>query len=208
MSALNLQNVNKIIAVYGGIGSGKSVVCRILRILGFPVYDCDAEARMIMDADAEIKCAIKDTICAEAVAADGTINRKKLSETVFGNAEALERLNRLVHGKVVNDILLKSAQHPVLFVETALLYQSGINKICHSVWEIVAPQEIRIERVMRRNNMAYDDVMARIVAQDSFVPEKLHSNCRMILNDGCESVLAQLINNESEIIGIHPRSEL
>lgn len=82
----------KITAITGGIGSGKSVVSEMLRTMGYPVYDCDSRAKVIMDGDEEIKQAIATQICGDAIDADGNIDRKRLGAVVFADAILLEPL--------------------------------------------------------------------------------------------------------------------
>lgn len=132
----------KLIAICGGIGSGKSVVCRIVAAMGHEVYDCDSRAKEIMDCSAEIKNAIACRVHREAIAPDGSIDRRRLGEIVFSDAEALARLNSIVHAAVREDLALWAARRPgkLLFVETAILYQSGLDAMVDEVWDVEAPQ--------------------------------------------------------------------
>ena len=92
----------EIIGVTGGIGSGKSVVCRFLRILGYSVYDSDERAKMLMDSSASIKSALVAEFGAD-VCIDGVWDRRRLAEIVFADAMALNRLNAIVHPAVKSD---------------------------------------------------------------------------------------------------------
>ncbi len=116
--------MKRIIAITGGIGSGKSVVSHTLRCLGYPVYDCDSEARILMDNDSDIRQRISAEISAEAINADGTINRQKLSAIIFSDTGKLRQLNSIVHGAVRNLFVQwsLSSNEQTLFVETAILY--------------------------------------------------------------------------------------
>ena len=117
-----------LIAVTGGIGAGKSVVCRVLRAMGYPVFDCDSEAKALMDADCDIKRRIAIEIDESAVCG-GSIDRRRLAEIVFADAEKLEILNSIVHGAVRQRIAewAQTLAGRLLFVETAILFQSGLN---------------------------------------------------------------------------------
>lgn len=182
----------RLIAITGGIGAGKSVVARMLRAIGYDVYDCDSRAKQLMDADAGIKQAVADRICRDAIRPDGSIDRKRLADVVFNDSGKLDCLNRIVHKAVRDDILLWAANKPVAFVETAILYQSGIDRMVDEVWEVTAPKEIRILRAMARNGSQRSDVEARINAQENFKSVYVHPNVRLLINDGDLPILPRL----------------
>lgn len=201
------MTTNHIVAVAGGIGCGKSVVCRMLSCMGYHVYDCDSRARKIMEESAEIKRVIADQICGEAITSDGHIRRDKLAEVVFDNPHALEILNKCVHAAVREDVMHESRLRELMFVETAILYQSEMDRMVDSVWEVVAPTYLRVERVKKRNNMTEEQIMSRIRAQELPSSLELHPRTFLINNDDDEAVLPQLlrlINDELKIIGIQP----
>lgn len=183
-------------AVTGGIGAGKSVVSRALRLMGYEVFDCDSEAKLIMDSDDEIKRRLCSEISPNAVLPDSSIDRKHISSIVFSNPAKLEALNAIVHEAVRRRIIgWQSEPHKAdrLFVETAILYQSGLDAMVDDVWEVIAPDEIRIIRVMERNGCDRQNVIDRIKSQ-TFVPERLHPNIHPIVNDNFTPLLPQLIN--------------
>lgn len=182
-----------IVAVTGGIGSGKSVVCRILDKMGYPVYDCDSHAKIIMDNDEGIKQAVKSQICDDAVDAFGNLNRRAISSVVFSDADKLTALNTIVHAAVKNDFMQWTRlQHlPLVFVETAILYQSGMDTLVHQVWEVTSPERLRIERVCSRNALSPQEVKARIDSQIMAV-DNPHPDTRVIINDNHHSLLLQI----------------
>lgn len=163
----------------------------MLCAMGYPVYDCDTEAKRIMDRSDVIKQGIAREICAEAISEVG-IDRRKLSETVFGSPELLNKLNALVHSAVRDDLAQWSAYKPLAFVETAILYQSGLHRMVDEVWNVTAPEEVRISRVMKRNSLDRASIERRISAQDSFVIEEPHEHVREIVNDDVEALLPQI----------------
>lgn len=182
----------KVIAVTGGIGAGKSVICSILTILGYRVYDCDSNARRIMDNDALIKRRLLEEITPAAVDCSGRIDRSSIAEEVFNNPKKLECLNAIVHGAVREDIIRWiHDSDDVSFIETAILYQSGIDRIVDEVWEVTAPEETRISRVCRRNNLSPEQVKSRIHSQNitGITP---HKCTRLIVNDNNHSLLLQI----------------
>ncbi|MDE6702658.1 MAG: dephospho-CoA kinase [Muribaculaceae bacterium] len=187
----------KLTAITGGIGAGKSVVSKILRTMGYPVFDCDSEAKHLMDSSLDIKAALIEKISPEAVDGQGNINRSHIAQIVFSDSKKLELLNTIVHTAVRNEIERwrknNSDNKAQLFVETAILYQSQLDKAVDDVWEVVAPDEVRILRVMDRNHCSRQDVISRIEAQ-SFVPDIPHSSIKTITNDDFTPVLPQILN--------------
>lgn len=160
--------------------------------MGYPVYDCDSRARIIMDNDDDIKQSICREICPDAVTTSGQLDRKAIADVVFADPERLETLNRLVHGAVLDDIRRWYADNdaPRLFVETALLYETRLDLVAGAVWCVDAPLDVRIRRVMARNNLDENHVRARILSQHNFIPD----GALIINNDGIHPVLPAIIN--------------
>ncbi len=184
-----------IIGISGGIGSGKSVVSRILRIWGYPVYDCDSEAKALMEADAVIKQRLAEELDTDIVAAGG-IDRVRLAEIVFADEAKLSILNSIVHAGVRRHFAQWSLRqrHNVIFVETAILHSSGMVEDVDAEWHVTAPVDIRVARVMRRNNVTEHQVRSRIAAQHA--DEKPLSQpvpLTLITNDGQMALLPQLL---------------
>ena len=182
-----------IIGITGGIGAGKSIVSKILRTKGYPVYDCDSEAKRIMDASDSIKERLNTLIHPEIVV-NGIINRKLLAEIVFNDVTMLNTLNSIVHKAVAEDIraISSSGIYPTLFVETAILYQSNLDMLVDGVWEVTAPVEIKIQRVINRNSCSRDDVLARIKSQEQQECNRRHKSTFYIINDDVHAVLPQV----------------
>lgn len=159
----------KLIALSGGIGAGKSVVAEILRVKGFPVYDCDAEARRIMDSNPNIHSLLCDRIHPDCVV-KGKINRNLISKIVFNNESALKTLNSIVHSAVLNHLQQWCASHltsgeTLMFVESAILHASNLINVVDEEWRVTAPQDVRIERVGKRSGLTPQQVLSRIAAQ-------------------------------------------
>ncbi len=183
----------KKIAITGGIGSGKSVVCQIISTMGYECFDCDKEAKRIMDSSENIKQSLIQEIHPQAVVA-GIINRKVIAETVFSDNEKLQALNKIVHSAVRDEISCRfeHSNSEKFFVETAILYESGIDKMVDEIWLVDANLETRIKRVMKRNNMKREDVIARIKSQNTCQTET-HPNTYTIHNDDSDALLSQII---------------
>ncbi len=185
----------RLIAITGGIGSGKSVISDILRAMGHKVYDCDTRAKALMDTDESIKDDLINLISIDAVRSDRTIDRKLLSEIVFNNPDALSRLNSIVHKAVRADLRRwrDTSSDKTVWVETAILYASRLDREVDEVWEVTAPTELRVQRVMKRNSMSREQVLARISSQ-STTAAQLHPLTKTIVNDGVEPVLPQILS--------------
>lgn len=185
-----------LIAITGGIGAGKSVVCSFLRAIGFDVFDCDSQAKVIMDQDDKIKCALADRIDSEVIK-DGKIDRALLSQIVFADKIKLEILNSIVHGAVRDRILQwrdRDSLRPI-FVETAILFQSGLNELVDEEWRVSAPEHVRISRVMNRNNISAQQVTDRIKAQVYIPAPNAHKpKMHTIANDDEHPVIPQIIS--------------
>ena len=187
------RQTKTVVAVTGGIGSGKSVVCRILRMLGYDVFDCDSEAKALMDAD----CAIHERLNKEIdcdIVRDGIIDRSRLAGIVFADSGKLAILNSIVHGAVRRRIeqWKSSCSSSPVFVETAILFQSGLNEVVDAELRVTAPEDIRIGRVMARNSISRQAVEARIESQrHTPLPGAVIPPLFTICNDGVAPVLPQ-----------------
>lgn len=186
----------KVIALTGGIGSGKSVVSAILRVMGYDVYDCDSRAKKLMDSSTEIKHKLVDAFGNSSVDDRGVINRIYVGSIVFNNPGALSILNGIVHPEVRKNLsewinTRKEAGHYCVFVETAILKESNLKDMIDEEWSVYAPVELRVRRVMKRNNLSETDVLARIKSQSSTDEVNEFS----IINDDANAILPQVERN-------------
>lgn len=188
-----------IIALTGGIGSGKSIVSAMLRTMGYPVYDCDSKAKLVMDNSEDIKRELMHVFGRDAISVGGVINRQYLGNIVFNDATKLEQLNSIVHPAVRCDLQQWIGYNNVdrLFVETAILRSSGLGDIVDREWNVQAPLELRVNRVMKRNGMSREAVLARIQAQAHEM--QTGQDTTVIINDGTLAVLPQILDALSKI---------
>ena len=154
------------IGVTGGIGSGKTSVCRVFNVLGIPVFSSDAVARRIMDSDDEIIEKVK-TIAGKDVYFSGTLDRAKLAGIIFNNASLLEEINKIVHPVVFEqfNIWVNSVSAPYSIMEAAILIESGASKLVDKIATIATPEEERLSRVTLRSRLSRHQVMERMKNQ-------------------------------------------
>lgn len=182
--------MRRIVALTGGIGSGKSVVAKMLSVMGVPVYDCDRHAKRIMDNDQSIKAALMAEVTPEAVDSFGVVCRAAIARVVFADAERLAALNRIVHGAVRADLRRWLESHgnaPVVAFETAILRQGALSQMATEVWTVTAPEDVRLQRLTALRGMKPEDARARMVAQSPYPnPDAT------ILNDNMTPLLPQI----------------
>lgn len=187
----------KLIAITGGIGSGKSVVARLVQVMGHEVYDCDSRAKALMTENEEVRHLLIEVFGKETYHNDGTLNRQHLSEVAFGDDKALARLNGIVHPATARDMQQWAQRQAdngarVAFVETALLRTAGLERLVDEVWHVTAPASVRIPRVMARSGLTEQQVRERIAAQS--VEDALATGEHPIINDDVTAVLPQVLN--------------
>ena len=174
------------VGITGGIGSGKSTVCRLFARLGVAVYDSDAGAKRLMTEDAELRRRITDRFGAEAYA-DGTLNRTYLAGRVFSEAQALA---------VRADFAAWAEQQEgdYVILESALLFDAGFDACVDRTVAVLAPEALRIERTCRRDGRTPGEVRLRIAAQtdDDTLSAKADYTLVNILESDLEPAVAEL----------------
>ena len=186
------------LGVTGGIGSGKSTVCRIFESLGYQVYYADDRAKKLMVSNQTIVSGVKALFGEEAYQADGSLNRPHIGAIAFSNQEKLSALNALVHPETAKDYLLWAKEvaenNPRSFVlkEAAILYESGAYRYSDAVLTVYAPKQIRLARVMQRDGADETSIKARMAKQ---WPEqrKMALSDFLILNDGGHHLIPQVL---------------
>ena len=182
-----------VIGITGGIGSGKSFLSRELAKRGYTVYDCDREAKRIVAQDPVVQRKIMDLLGEESFV-NGIYNTAYVAQKVFGNKVLLAQLNAIIHPAVKADIIRHSPlsgsaaspliNPPFLFLESAILFESGFDTLCDRIIVVDAPEEIRIARVIARDYHSdaspanIEKVRARIRTQ------RHHEGDLTIINDG------------------------
>jgi len=184
-----------LIGLTGGIGSGKTTVASIFNTLGIPVYDSDFRAKHLMNSEADIKEQIITLFGKEAYTPANELNRHYIASRVFSDQTQLEQLNAIVHPAVYKDLLAWSKEHnqvssPYLIQESAILFEENLTRRLNAIILVVAPEELRIERTMSRDNVTRDEVLKRIKLQwpDE---KKIPASDYVIYNDGERPLIDQ-----------------
>lgn len=154
------------IAVTGGIGSGKSAVCKIIEEQGYTVFSCDkiySELLLSPEFSQRIGAEFEGVLNV-----DKSLNRKLLSEKVFGNDDALKRLNSITHPAIMEAAIKKMEKHKVSFLEVPLLFESGFEKLFDNVIVVLRGKEQRINSVMERDNISREKVILRLNSQFNY----------------------------------------
>ncbi len=184
------------IGITGGIGSGKTTVCRVFEVLGIPVFYADNAAKSLMHTDALLREDIINGFGDESYFENGELNRKHISSIVFKDNEQLEKLNALVHPAVFRafDIWAGEQKHaPYVLKEAALLFESESYKMCDQSILVKSPENLRIERIIQRDNTTADEVRLRMDRQFSDEKkEKLADH--VIINDEKMLLIPQILN--------------
>lgn len=193
----------RIIGITGGIGSGKTTVAKLFSLLGIPVYSADDAAKEIMRKDPLLVQQIKDTFGAEAYSEDGSLNRKYIANIVFNDKEQLEKLNSLVHPATIRDSeeWAKRQNTPYVIKEAALMFETESFHHVDRVIMVYAPQALRIHRVMQRDGVGRDDVLARMHKQmDEKIKLKLADH--VVYNDEQQMVIPQVLALHKQFLAL------
>ena len=181
------------IGITGGIGSGKSVVSHLLRLMGVPVYDCDSEAKRLMHESPTVRKALIEEIGEKVYDANGNLNRTYMAAYMFGNPEHVARVNAIVHPAVRADFKEWSqhSKHSVVAVESAILYEAHMENDVDSVWLVHAPEALRLQRATQRDKADEEAIKRRMQSQMS-EQELLQRADRIVYNDGSRALIGQL----------------
>ncbi len=189
------------VGITGGIGSGKSTVCKIFETLGIPVFYADDEAKKIVNEDEELKKNIQ-SVFGKEIYTNGILNRAALAQIVFNDKAKLEKLNSLIHPatkKKYDDWKKRHSSHPYSLHEAAILFEAGVAKRMDKVITVSAPEQLRIERIIKRDGVTHDDVVARM--KNQWTEEKRNSKSDFIIyNDETQLVILQVLMVHNEIL--------
>lgn len=182
------------VAITGGIGSGKSYVCRLLEKRGFYIYDCDKAAKRIMASSVEIQSRLKSVVGAEVVS-DGVINKAMLAAFLLKNDDNANKINNIVHPAVADDFIRSGC----VWMECALLFSSGFDRLVDKVICVTAPLNVRVDRIMHRDGITQEKALEWIGKQMS-QSEVVALSDYEIVNDGTEGLEQQI---DTILVSLH-----
>ena len=192
----------KTIGLTGGIGSGKSTVAKVFsELFDIPAYNADTRAKELMQSNISLKRELITLLGNEAYLSDSSLNRQFIANKIFNNNTLLEKVNNLVHKQVgidFNDWVQKQTT-PYIIHEAAILIESGFHTEMDYVITVSAPEQIRIERVQKRDNLSSEQILQRINKQitDS---EREQASQFVIVNDGSTSIIDQVRSIHKKIM--------
>jgi dephospho-CoA kinase len=197
------------VGITGGMGSGKSTVGAIFGVLGIPVYRADDAAKLLMGTDSEVIAAVTG-LFGENAYINGSLNRRLLSETVFGDPAKLAALNAIIHPVTIRDAQhwMEQQQGPYAVKEAAILFESGAQQLLDFVIGVYAPPVLRVQRSMQRDGLTREAVLQRMDRQlDESLKMKLCD--AVIVNDELQALLPQVLRLHQQLTemaghAVHP----
>ena len=194
-----------LIGITGGIGSGKSIICRVLSILGYPVFDADAQAKIILE-NHEIQVKVITLLGDKAYLENGKPNREFIASVVFNDNEKLKSLNGIIHPAVqkqFHEWVRDNQNAQLVFKEAAIMFESGSHKEMDKIIVVSSPIELRVQRTMERDGKSRDEVLT-IISKQLPAEEVIQRSDYVIINDNHTPVIPQVqaILNELH----HPNS--
>ena len=191
------------VGLTGGIGSGKTTVCKVFETLGIPVYDADTQAKWLMNTDPELKTALQGCFGNGIYHDDGTLDRRKLAEIIFNDPTSLEMVNSRVHPAVARDFeyWCTMQSSPYVLEEAAIIFESNIAHRFAKLILVTAPDDIRIERVCTRDRIAPETARKRMANQ---WPEekKIALADYVIYNDHIRLITPQIMEIHRQLLKI------
>ena len=182
------------LGITGGIGSGKSVVCRLLQLMDVPVYSSDDETKRLMVSDEVIRSGLTSLLGPEVYQA-GALNKPLVAAYLFASAQHAATINALVHPRVKEDFLRWVHTHaacPVVAIESAILVEAGFTDVVDQVVSVEAPLETRIRRAMLRDEASREQITQRIQRQMADEERRTQAH-RIIQNDDYTPLIPQVL---------------
>jgi len=194
-----------LVGITGGIGSGKSTVCRIFHQLGMPIYYADDRGKYLLNNNDLLRNQVVEAFGAEAYLPDGILNRAYLADKVFSNETELSKLNGMVHPALANDFEKWVNEHqsfPVLIKEAALLIENESYKLLDELITVMAPEPVRMERILLRDIQRDKNQVQSII--NSQIGDELRKNVSnyIIDNSGNKLLIPQVLAIHRKLLAL------
>ncbi len=189
-----MKQSNRLIGVTGNIGSGKSTVCKIISSFGYPVISADDITGYAYNI---AKDQLKTSFGEEIFLPNGDISKFALGEIVFKDKSKLAQLNTILHPLILDAMFTRALEiSGTVFLEIPLLFECGLVDRFKEIWFVSADTDIKIQRVMSRNNLSYDDAIARLNSQNQNEELKRNQSHIIFLNNGSLDELKSAVAKE------------
>lgn len=193
------------VGITGGIGAGKSVVTKLFKLLGVPVYDSDSRAKWVMRHNEALKAELIEAYGTQAYTETGELDRAYIASIVFNNPEQLQQLNKLVHPHVRQDFSEWQKQHadkPYILKEAALMYESEAWQQMDRIITVFAPLDVRIKRLVIRDTHRTEADIRAIISKQLSEEEKIARADYLIMNDDQKMVIPQVLALHQELLSL------
>lgn len=191
------------IGITGGIGSGKSMICRVFQNLGIPIYDADSRAKWIVNHHPDLREELMAEFGPATYDAHGNYNRAYIAQQVFNDGNRVKVLNQLIHPRVGQDFLDWTKQHgeaPYLLKEAALMFESGSHLALQKVITVFAPESVRIKRILARDPFRSQDQIKAIFGKQLAEEEKIKRADFVVYNDDQHMVIPQVLELHTQFL--------
>lgn len=198
------------IGITGGIGSGKSTVCNILKNLGVPVFSSDDAGKFLLNNDDYLKTQIKKIFDEDMYTSTGRLDRERMAKLVFNNPDELQKLNELVHPKVKAEFdswCKKNDKRPYVVKEAAILFETGLYREFNKMVTVFCSKEERIRRIMKRDNTTKGQIEKRMIQQITD-DERNKLADYILINDGVEDLLPQVMELHELLLNEHTKDKV
>jgi len=185
-----------ILGITGGIGSGKSTISEIFSLCDVPVYIADVESKRLTNTSSVIRKKLIDLYGDDIYNNDGLLNKIKLASIIFGNKEELEKVNSIIHPEVKKNLcewIVENDKSSIVAYESAIMFESGFHSLTDKIITVYTPLEIRIDRIIKRDNSSREKALERIHSQMAD-EEKVKLSDYVVVNDDTQSLIQQVLD--------------
>ena len=200
------QNQSLKLGVTGGIGSGKTTICKVFAVLGIPVFSADTEAKRIQNSDRDLQIKI-NSLAGKDLFASGKLDRTEMAKLIFRDSDLLAKVNSIVHPAVFEYFRewFKKQDAPYAVMEAAILFESGAYRMMDRIVTVVTPMEERIERLVKGNKLTREQVTERIKNQIDD-ESRIKRSDYVIFNSENDIIIPAILGIHSEMLKLYNKT--